>query len=569
MKKNEDFFRQLIENSPDWVWEVDRQGVYTYVSPQCSKILGYHPEELLGKTPFDLMPPDEAKRVVALFQEIVSAKRSFTNLENTNLHREGYPVILETSGNPVFDTDGELLGFQGVDREISYRRKAEQALEVTLQRYQTMIDFAPDALMLLDLETMRFIDANKKALELFGLGMDDLLKTGPLETSPERQADGSLSSEKVKKCIKEVSEKGESGFEWIILNGKDDQVLCEVRVVKLPAPENQNILCCSLVDISLRKAQEAKEMSLGRIIEVSLNEIYIFHEETLLFIEVNRGARQNLGYSISELRQMTPLDLKPEFTYADFNEMLLPLRNHTKEILVFETVHKRKDGSLYNVEVHLQLIPYCNQPAFVAIILDITERVKSQAKIKHLAFNDPLTGLPNRRLFLDRLSQELSVARRREHLSAVLFMDLDNFKILNDSFGHSTGDLLLTQAARRMSELLREEDTVARQGGDEFVLLLKELGKEPRIAAELADVVANKILEALALPFQIEGQEYFISASIGVSLFPEANDSSDAILKRADIAMYKAKVSSRKVIHFSQPDDMIVQKKDFFTDRTA
>jgi len=542
----------LVETSPDWFWEVDTHGVYTYVSPQCSNILGYQPEQLVGKTPFDLMPTDEAERVAAIFQQIVAARRSFVNLENTNLHRAGYPVILETSGNPFFDANGELLGYQGVDRDISYRRKAEQALEVTLQRYQTMIDCAPDALMLLNLETMRFIDANKKSLVLFGLCKDALLQKGPIEISPERQHDGRLSAEMIDIYVKEISEKEEICFEWTILNSENDKILCEVRVIKLPPLKNQNILCLRVIDIRKRKVEQEREASLGKIIEASLNEIYIFNKETLLFIEVNRGARQNLGYSLSELRQLTPLDLKPEFTLSSFNEMLQPLRNHSKEILVFETVHKRKDDSLYNVEVHLQLIPYGDQLAFVAIILDITERVKAQAKIKQLAYHDPLTGLPNRRLFLDRLSQEISVARRRQHLSALLFLDLDNFKTLNDSYGHSAGDMLLEQVARRMAELLREEDTVARQGGDEFVLLLKELDKDPQIASELAHVVANKIQEVLSLPFIIEGQEIFISASIGISLFPEENDSSDVILKRADIAMYRAKETGSKAIYLSR-----------------
>ena len=564
MKKTEEFFRQLVENSLDWLWEVDENAVYTYVSPQCKKILGYLPEELIGKTPFDLMPVREAERIATIFQEIVAARRPFTNLENINLHREGYPVILETSGNPFFNDEGELIGYRGVDRDISYRRKAEQALEVTVQRYQTMIDFAPDALIILDLETLRFSDANKKALELFGMSKADLLQIGPVEASPERQADDSLSSEIVKKCLKEVSQKGETSFEWMIVNSKGNRILCEVRVVKLPSIENQNTLCCSLVDISQRKAQEAREVSLGRIIDDSLNEIYIFSEETLQFIEVNRGARQNLGYSLTELQQMTPLDLKSEYTASEFDEMLQPLRNHTKEILVFETVHKRKDGTLYNIEVHLQLIPYCDQLAFVAIILDITERVKAHAKIKQLAYNDPLTGLPNRRLFLDRLSQEISVARRRQHYCAVLFLDLDNFKALNDNFGHSAGDMLLEQMAGRMSELLRKEDTVARHGGDEFVLLLKELGNDPDAAIEQAHIVAKKIQDALSLPYLIEGHQHFIGASIGISLFPESNDSTDSILKRADIAMYKAKENGRKGICFFR-NPVVPESIDFLS----
>ena len=382
MKHSDDLFRKLVETSPDWMWEVDLNAVYTYVSPQCQDILGYSPDELLGRTPFDLMPAQEAERVAAIFQDIVAERRPFKNLENSNLHRDGQAVILETSGTPYFDADGKLLGYRGIDRDITQRREAEQALEVTQQRCQALIDSAPEALVILNTDKALFIDANKKALSLFRMSREQLLQKGPVEVSPKRQFDGSLSIDKAKQHIHETIATGSTTFEWLHFDSHGKVIPCEVRLSRLPSRIGQNLVCGSILDITQHKAALAREASLGRIINNSLNEIYIFDAETLLFIEVNRGARENLGYTLTELQRLTPLDLKPELTKSSFEELLQPLRSHEQEILLFETVHKRKDGTLYNVEVHLQLIFFGVKPAFVAIILDITERIKSREALR-------------------------------------------------------------------------------------------------------------------------------------------------------------------------------------------
>jgi diguanylate cyclase (GGDEF)-like protein/PAS domain S-box-containing protein len=187
-------------------------------------------------------------------------------------------------------------------------------------------------------------------------------------------------------------------------------------------------------------------------------------------------------------------------------------------------------------------------------ILDITERKHAEAEIEHLAFFDPLTGLPNRRLLQDRLGLALASARRTGEFGTLLFIDLDNFKRLNDSRGHAVGDRLLKEVARRLGTQLREADTLARLGGDEFVVLLANLGHHAANAANLARDVAEKLRTALSPGFTIEGSEYHASASIGIALFPEHAESADDLLRHADTAMYAAKETGRNRVRFFEPD---------------
>jgi len=191
--------------------------------------------------------------------------------------------------------------------------------------------------------------------------------------------------------------------------------------------------------------------------------------------------------------------------------------------------------------------------AFVA--RNISERKKAEQEIEQLAFYDPLTKIPNRRLLMDRLAHEISIVKRHQHQLAILFLDLDHFKTLNDALGHSIGDSLLEQLAQRLSQQIRSEDTVARLGGDEFIILLSELNKDPDIAAKQARGIAEKIQRILTEPFFLFEHEHHISASIGISLFSADTDANaDDVLKHADNAMYKAKALGRNQICFYRPD---------------
>lgn len=190
---------------------------------------------------------------------------------------------------------------------------------------------------------------------------------------------------------------------------------------------------------------------------------------------------------------------------------------------------------------------------YIGHCMDITAAKQSEAAIERLAYHDALTGLPNRLLFLDRLTQTLAAARRNRRCGAVLFVDLDHFKRINDVHGHATGDVVLCEVARRLEYYLRQEDTVARLGGDEFVILLPDLAANLDDAGALVMAVAEKIRSALGTPVTLDGQEYVSGASIGISLFPKNTESVDDLMREADTAMYRAKELGRNALAYFEP----------------
>nr|WP_281431304.1 EAL domain-containing protein [Janthinobacterium lividum] len=217
-----------------------------------------------------------------------------------------------------------------------------------------------------------------------------------------------------------------------------------------------------------------------------------------------------------------------------------------------ELLNYNKAGKAYWVEA--ELVPFTDadgkQTHWVAVEREIDERKKSEADIHRLAFYDVLTGLPNRRLLMDRIAHLLAAAPRDQSISALMFIDLDHFKHINDARGHATGDALLRLAGERLAQLMRKADTVARIGGDEFVVLLAHLADDLDSAARAAAQVAEKIRAAIARDFDIEGQSYHCSASIGVTLLPKTGQQAHDLLREADIAMYRAKAEGRNGIAF-------------------
>ena len=302
-------------------------------------------------------------------------------------------------------------------------------------------------------------------------------------------------------------------------------------------------------DVTQRVAHQQEVNHLKSTLDKTLDCVFMFEPQSLRFFYINEGAMKQVGYSTDELLQMTPYDIKPDFSEAQFRAIIQPLLKGEKNSLTFETVHRHKEGRELPVEIFLQYISAEREsPRFVAIVRDLSERMEALEKLHHLAHHDSLTNLPNRLLFLDRLEHALARRQGGEQL-AVLFLDLDRFKIINDTLGHASGDKVLQMYGERVSACLRKGDTLARISGDEFAIVVEDVTSSEAVAP-----VARHILAELVDPFVVDGQELFVTSSIGISLSPNDGEDSQSLLKHADIAMYRAKDLGRNTYQFYSPD---------------
>jgi diguanylate cyclase (GGDEF)-like protein/hemerythrin-like metal-binding protein/PAS domain S-box-containing protein len=259
------------------------------------------------------------------------------------------------------------------------------------------------------------------------------------------------------------------------------------------------------------------------------------------FVYANSRFGEIFGYPVEEITGgLSAVDLAAE---ADRDRVRVGVRRALEgdfSACAFGFAAVRKDGALVEVELSGRVVKLEGRPAIVGVALDVTEQNRDRKQLKYLAFYDPLTDLPNRSLFYDRLGQALARGSRDREPFALLMLDLDGFKAVNDVHGHETGDALLQAVGRRLQRCVRESDTVARMGGDEFVALLTRVRD-----AESATVVAGKILAALGEPFLLGGHECRVGASIGICMSPEDGDDMETLLGRADAAMYESKANGR------------------------
>lgn len=293
---------------------------------------------------------------------------------------------------------------------------------------------------------------------------------------------------------------------------------------------------------------------LSELIEHSSNEIYIVCFETLQYLYVNKGACKALGYTSDEFLSMDIYDVNPYLTKSKVLRLKKELFQN--DYILNRTEHKRKNGSIYHVQSYIHTLKYNGIDAYVIFDIDITQTIEAERKLfeqsqqlQHQAQHDTLTDLPNRTLFKDRLSQAIISSKRNEKAFALLFIDLDQFKKINDSLGHHIGDEVLIEASRRFKENLREEDTLARLGGDEFTIILKDIKSIQDVSS-----ISQKIVHAIKEPMEIHGHTLYVSSSIGISLYPQDSLTAHDLIKYADTAMYKAKDEGRDNFQFYSPD---------------
>ncbi|WP_082696104.1 diguanylate cyclase domain-containing protein [Aquitalea pelogenes] len=321
----------------------------------------------------------------------------------------------------------------------------------------------------------------------------------------------------------------------------------------MPEAEGDVVLWHGFVmDITQHKAME-DELRIAATSFQTQEGIMVTDSQGII-LRVNPSFCKITGYSSEDVVGKTPAVLSSHRHPPAFYQQLWQALQE-EGVWQGEIWNARKNGDIYPEWLTITAV-VDGQGAtshFVAIFQDITERKAAADKIQTLAFYDPLTHLPNRRLLLERLQHALENARRKQQYGALLFLDLDNFKSLNDTMGHDMGDILLQQVAARLLEGLRIGDTVARLGGDEFIVMLENLGEEREQALREAETVGRKILLSLHQPYSLNGHAYRSSSSLGIALFAREHACSEDILKEADLAMYQAKAAGRNTLRFFDP----------------
>ena len=506
-----------------------------YVSPQVEDIVGYTPEECTATPDLwkKILHPEDRDRVLAEDRHSHETGKPFA-MEYRQFARDGAVVWLRDEAMLVKDREGEPLYWLGVQVDISERKRAEEALKEAEDRYHTLVEQIP---------AVTYID---KATD----GPDEPIYTSPqIETllgyTPEEWLEGRLWPERLhpedKERILAADERFEVGgdesfSEEYRLIARDGSVVWVREDAVLLRNEEGEPLCFQgvILDITDQKmAEEALRGSEERLLalaDAAFEGILINDQGVIL--EANRALTDMFGYEVSEVIGRSTV----EFVVPEHRDLVKQkIASGSEE--PYEVTGVRKDGTLLNLEVRGRAYNYRGRRVRIVAIRDITDRKAAEKRLEYWAFHDSLTDLPNRQLLLDRLGHALRRTRRRQDGSPCLFMDLDGFKVVNDSLGHGSGDILLIAVAERLRRCLRPEDTLARFGGDEFVVLIEDV-EDPAQAVRVAERIVGR---SFADPFIMEGRDLYVSASIGIALGDARTHDPDDLLRDADTAMYRAK----------------------------
>jgi len=452
---------------------------------------------------------------------------------------------VRTVGAAVRDADGSIRRIQGAVQDISVQKQAQQETLRLAMRLTTTLASITEAFVTLDreccftylnLESERLLQ--RSSSDMLGLEVWHHLGTGLAQRLRAQLEKALKSNRRV-----ELEDYFPTLGKWL-----------EVRAY--PFAEG---LAVYFRDVTERRRSQEHLMLLETSVS-RLNDIVVIAEaaeapgQEPRIVFVNDAFEQQTGYARAEVIGRAPralLQLDPAI--AQLQSMAQGLQ-HKRQARTEVMVH-RKSGASFWLELELVSVQATADEVthWVAVGRDITQRKTAEDMIRHLAFYDPLTDLPNRQLLLDRLQQALAQSARSGQHGALMFIDLDNFKILNDTLGHHMGDQLLQQVAQRLTQSVRKTDTVARLGGDEFVVMVDDLSTDAEAAAFKARALAEKVLNTLREPFQIAGHQHFATPSIGVAAFDGGQSDVGELLKQADLAMYQAKTLGRNTLCFFDP----------------
>jgi diguanylate cyclase (GGDEF)-like protein/PAS domain S-box-containing protein len=527
LKHSAEIYRNLIEATADSIYMVDLSCRYIYANPRYCSRLNLPLQEIIGQQYSDFHNPEETakfeKDVLEVLQNGEPFQREYkSKRDSSEFLRTFYPIRQSSSNN--------ISAVGVIAKDITDLRHAQEL-------YTTLSENSPIGFFIIQDGIIKW--ANNKLSESMDYSLDQLIdKPYSFFIHPEDR-----------QLVKDNSIAMLQGtislpYEYRIITKKGEH-LWHVGTVSSISYLGQRAVLGSQMDITAQKNAETKlrqsEERYRTIIDTITDAYYevdlagnttVFNEAYLKLYEYSAQEMQGKNYKTYVDKE------KAQMAYWVFNQVFKtgkPTKKMEWEIIA-------KSGKKKNVELSVSLILDANGKAqgFRGIISDITDRLKAEEIIRHQAFHDPLTGLANRILFYDRMQMAFKLAKRNQKMVAVIILDIDRFKEINDTHGHMTGDEILKSVAERLSRLVRSSDTVARYGGDEFTLIMPSLSCE-----EDALVVVKKIVSVFDSPFQIAKDFINVTSSVGVAIYPAHGTNTDALISKADNAMYRAKAMGR------------------------
>ena len=665
-------FRLMADSAPIIILMLDAQGNIQHVNPYFEHLTGYQLDEIKGKNWFTTFLPDrDQERIRALFQSAIHDLPIRNNV-NPIIIASGEEREIEWHGQAMRDAQGNITALISIGQDITARKQAEEARNLSEQRLQLAIHAANIGIYDHDhiSDTLYW---SPELRDMFGITSDETVTIVRFMESVHAE-DRDRVAEAIKHAHNSASD-GSIDIEFrIIGRGGEIRWLDARSQTIFEGEENvrRNVRTIGVIsDITQRKRdQRALQMMKFSIDHMGDKVTWINSEAKVLYANV--AACSSLGYTQEEMQRMSVADFDPDFPSEAWPDHWDALKKHGS--FTFESRHRTKDGRIYPVEVSINYMRFENEEYncgyardiskrkqmedelriaattfdsqdailitdrdanilrvnqafqdmsgynadeligknpriiksdrhdaaflqtiksallnsgkwsgeiwacrkdgedfptavtitavyddhqqvsnYVSVARDISDIKKTEQEIHQLAFYDHLTHLPNRRLLLERLQRTMAASARHGWHGALIFLDLDHFKTINDTQGHIMGDRLLIEAARRLLTCVREIDSVARLGGDEFVVVLEELSTHAQEAAAQTESIVEKIRDELSKPYDLNNYDYLSTASFGVNLFRGHQESVEDLLKHADIAMYQAKTSGRNAMRFYDP----------------
>mgnify|MGYP001044574795 FL=1 len=535
-----------LEGTGHGVWDLNPATGEVVFSPAWRRMLGFTPEDVpntLAAWRLLIHPEDQMKVRVA-FESLLRGDAETCQATYRMRTKIGDYRWVLTAAHLMRDAAGRPLRMIGTNTDVTDQREMEQRLEQLMAalneseaHFRRFFDEAKAVMLLIDPADGRIIDANPAASAFYGYAREELLALHITDINQMTQED----------VAAEMAQALAAGREQSIHPHRlKNGAIRTVEVYSSPYQyDNRLVIYAIIHDISERIQAERGLREAATVFESTAEAIMITDTNGVIR-RINQAFTHMTGYSAEEALGQTPRILKSgrqdDLFYKNMWERLIAQGRWEGEVW-----NKRKNGDLFPVWQIVSTVrdEQGRSVGFVALFIDITQKKRDEDEIAYRANYDSLTGLPNRNLLAERLGQALKQARREGSRVAVMFVDLDFFKQVNDTLGHAVGDRLLQLVAERMRMCVRETDTIARLGGDEFVILLMDIDE-----ISPASIVAEKLIAQMAEAFTIEGNEIHIGASIGITIFPDDGRDVDTLFRNADLAMYRAKTMGRNNAQF-------------------